>query len=313
MAHMIETMAYAGETPWHGLGKHVPADLSPEQMLKTAGLDWTVDKIPAFINVDGEVVATGKSALVRSTDKSILDIVSNNWQPVQNHTAFEFFDEFVHAGDMEMHTAGSIRSGQVVWALAKIKEDFELFKGDRVEGFLLFTNPHQFGQSIDVRFTPIRVVCNNTLTLALSKKGDRVVKCTHKSQFNAAEVKTTLGIASEQLYKYKETAKFLGKKKADLDKVKQYFKEIFPVITQKEVSSKEMSKTAEIAMNILDTQPGADFAKGTWWQPFNAVTYLIDHKLGRTQEGRLASSWFGQNRNVKVRALKRAVELAETA
>jgi hypothetical protein len=114
MAHMIETMAYAGETPWHGLGKEVPADLSPEQMLVTAGLDWQVNKVPAFIRVDGEELMTGKSALVRSSDNSILDVVSNDWLPVQNHTAFEFFDDFVHAGDMEMHTAGSLKNGQIV-------------------------------------------------------------------------------------------------------------------------------------------------------------------------------------------------------
>jgi phage/plasmid-like protein (TIGR03299 family) len=313
MAHMIETMAYAGETPWHGLGKEVPADLSPEQMLVTAGLDWEVSKVPAFIRVDGEELMTGKSALVRSSDNSILDVVSNDWLPVQNHTAFEFFDDFVRAGDMEMHTAGSLKNGQIVWALAKIKDGFELFGGDNVEGYLMFTNPHKFGQSIDVRFTPIRVVCNNTLTLALSQKGDRVVKCTHKSVFDSEQVKMTLGIAGEQLRKYKEMAQFLGKKKAKTVDVKDYFKQLFPVLTQKEESRKEMSKTAEVALNILETQPGANFAKGSWWQPFNAVTYLVDHKLGRTQEGRLASAWFGPNRSLKMRALERAVEFAEVA
>lgn len=313
MAHMIETMAYAGETPWHGLGKSVPADLSPAQMLKTAGLDWKVNKVPAYVRVDGEELMTGKSALVRSSDKSILDVVSNDWIPVQNHTAFEFFDEFVHAGNMEMHTAGSLREGQIVWALAKIKDSFELFGGDKVEGYLMFTNPHKFGQSIDIRFTPIRVVCNNTLTLALSQKGKNAVKCTHKTEFDPEQVKIALGIAGEQLRKYKDMAAFLGKKKAKKDVVKDYFKEMFPVITQKDKSTKEMSKTAEIAMNILETQPGANFAKGSWWQPFNAVTFLVDHKLGRTPDGRLASAWFGPNRSLKARALERAVELANAA
>jgi len=313
MAHMVETMAYAGETPWHGLGKKVPADLSPEQMLVTAGLDWNVDKVPAYIRVGGEEVMTGKSALVRSSDNSILDVVSNDWLPVQNHTAFEFFDSFVHAGDMQMHTAGSLKDGQIVWALAKINDGFELFNGDQVEGYLMFTNPHRFGQSIDVRFTPIRVVCNNTLTLALSQKGDRVVKCNHRSAFDADQVKVTLGIAGEQLRKYKEMARFLGSKKAKITNIKDYFKEMFPVLTQKEESRKEMSKTAEVALNVLHTQPGAEFAEGSWWQPFNAVTYLVDHKLGRTQEGRLASAWFGPNRSLKMRALEKAVEYAEAA
>ena len=84
MAHLIETMAYAGEVPWHGLGVKVPADLAPEQMLRKAELDWQVRKEPAFATVDGKRVNVGWSALVRDTDSKILDVVSNDWNPVQN-------------------------------------------------------------------------------------------------------------------------------------------------------------------------------------------------------------------------------------
>ena len=83
MAHMMETMAYAGETPWHGLGVSVPSDLSPAQMLDKAGLDWTVQKVPAFANVSGKQTSVGWSALVRSSDESILSVVSNDWNPVR--------------------------------------------------------------------------------------------------------------------------------------------------------------------------------------------------------------------------------------
>ena len=174
MAHNVETMAYAGEVPWHGLGKQVPSDLSPEQMLKAAELDWTVEKVPAFATIAGKKQNVGWSALVRSSDDRILDVVSDEWNPIQNHEAFNFFEEYCRAGDMDMHTAGSLRNGQIVWALAKVKESFELFKGDQVDSYLLFTNPHRFGQCIDIRFTPIRVVCNNTLTLALDRKSTRL-------------------------------------------------------------------------------------------------------------------------------------------
>ncbi len=121
---MIESIAYSGETPWHGLGKAVPADLSPAQMLEAADLDWTVEKIPTFAKIDGKQIYTGKDALVRSSDNSILDVVSKDWNPLQNHDAFEFFNDFVVSGDMAMHTAGSLRDGQIVWALAKVKESF---------------------------------------------------------------------------------------------------------------------------------------------------------------------------------------------
>lgn len=316
MAHMIETMAYAGETPWHGLGERVPADLSPAQMLNKAGLDWTVEKVPAFADINGKKVNVGWSALTRSSDDRILGVVSNDWNPVQNHEAFEFFDEYCRAGDMEMHTAGSLKDGQIVWALAKVKDSFELFSGDQVDSYLLFTNPHKFGQCIDVRFTPIRVVCNNTLTLSLSQKADRVVKKNHRTIFDANEVKQQLGIATEKLQKYKEIATFLGSKRYTEESVKDYFNQIFPVLAynkEKGPQRKELSKSATRALEVLHTQPGAKFAEGSWWQAFNAVTYLTDHEIGRSADTRLQSAWFGANKNLKVKALNTAVDMATAA
>lgn len=310
MAHLIETMAYAGEVPWHGLGKEVPADLSPEQMLKTADLDWTVDKVPSYIDVNGTKRFTGRHALVRSTDSTILDVVTDDWNPVQNHEAFEFFNDFVHSGDMEMHTAGSIKNGQVVWALAKIKDGFELFNGDEVKGYLLFTNPHKFGQSIDIRFTPIRVVCNNTLTLALDQKVNNSYKCNHRKSFNGDVAKEMLGIAKDKLQMYKDMAQFLGSKRYSEEKVKEYFATIFPTLSKEEG---KVSRNAIQALDVLEKQPGAKFAEGSWWQPFNAVTFMTDHLLGRTNETRIQSAWFGPNKSLKLKALEKAVEFAEAA
>jgi len=318
MAHMIEMidgkaqMAYAGETPWHGLGVKVPADLTSDQMLEAAGLNWSVRKIPAFANVAGKNVAIGHSALVRDLDDKILDVVSNDWVPVQNQDAFDFFSEFVDAGDMEMHTAGSLRDGQIVWGLAKVKESFELFKGDQIDSYLLFTNFHKYGFSTDVRFTPIRVVCNNTLTLSLNSTVERMVKFSHRKEFDASEVKNMLGIATDKLAKYKEMASFLGSKKAKDENVVDYFKRVFPAVGQKGKSD-EMSRNAKIAMDILHTQPGHEYAEGTWWQPFNAVTFMTDHVIGRTADNRLSSAWYGQNKNLKTKALETAIEMAEAA
>jgi phage/plasmid-like protein (TIGR03299 family) len=310
MAHLVETMAYAGSVPWHGLGEKVPADLSPAQMLKKAKVDWEVQKVPAFATIKDKKVNVGWSALVRNTDDKILDVVSSDWNPVQNAEAFEFFDEYCRTGDLEMHTAGSLKEGQIVWALAKVKDSFELFKGDQVDSYLLFTNPHKFGQSIDVRFTPVRVVCNNTLTLSLASKNDNMVKVSHRSAFNAAKVKEQLGIATHKLAKYKEMAQFLGSKKYKAEKVKEYFMEVFPAMSSKE---KEMSRNAFRALDVLNKQPGANFAEGTWWQPFNAVTYMTDHLVGRSADSRLSSAWYGPNKTLKVKALEKAIEYAEAA
>jgi phage/plasmid-like protein (TIGR03299 family) len=322
MAHEIEMvdgkaqMAYAGDVPWHGLGVKVPADLTPEQMLEAAGLDWEVRKINAyaFDDQNGDAMYDiGKSALIRSTDGKMLDVVSNDWNPVQNKTAFDFFDEFVREGDMEMHTAGSLKGGQIVWGLAKIKDSFELFKGDQIDSYLLFSNFHKYGFSTDVRFTPIRVVCNNTLSLSLSSKVERMVKISHRKVFNPGNVKEMLGIATDKLTKYKEMASFLGSKKAKDEDIVEYFCRIFPVTGSNEKKTKEISKNAQIAVDILNTQPGANFAEGTWWQPFNAVTYMTDHLVGRSADTRLTSSWYGNNKNLKTKALELAVEMAEAA
>lgn len=317
MSHNIEIidgtaqMAWAGDVPWHGLGTKVDPDLSAAEMMVAAGLDWDVVKSDAYIAWEGKRVYTGQQALVRASDGKILTNVGPDWEPCQNSEAFEFFHDFVEAGHMEMHTAGSLRDGQMIWALAKIKDEFELFKGDRVEAYLLFSNPHLYGKSIDVVFTPTRVVCNNTLSFALQSKGQNAVSWNHRKKFDAEEVKKALGIASIQLSTYKETAAFLGSKKADKEKVVEYFKEVFPVTSSK--SEKELSRNASIALDILDTQPGAEFAQGSWWQPLNAVTFMVDHVVGNNEENRLNSAWFGGGRSRKTEALKKAVEYAEAA
>lgn len=318
MAHEIEMidgkaqMAYAGEKPWHGLGVEVPGDLTPEQMLEAAGLDWEVEKVPAYAMVGGRRVAVGRSALVRTRDDKILDVVSDDWNPVQNAEAFEFFNDFIAEGDMEMHTAGSLCGGQIVWGLAKVKDGFELFGGDRVDSYLHFTNFHRYGFSTDVRFTPIRVVCNNTLTLSLNTKVEKMVKISHRRQFDGDSVKLMLGVAQEKLARYKEMAAFLGTRRAKGEDVVEYFKRVFP--TGKDAKRQtDLSRNAKEALAVIDSQPGAEFAEGTWWQAFNAVTYMTDHLMGKTQDTRLTSAWYGHNKGLKTRALETALEMAEAA
>lgn len=320
MAHELEIvdgkaqMVYSGSVPWHGLGTRVPADLTSDQMLEAAGLNWTVKKIKAYaLDEENEdnVYDIGQSALVRSSDGKMLDVVSDDWNPVQNQEAFDFFDEYVRAGDMEMHTAGSLKGGQIVWGLAKVKESFELFKGDQIDSYLLFSNFHKYGHSTDVRFTPIRVVCNNTLTLSLNSKVERMVKISHRRKFDASNVKEMLGIATDKLVKYKEMAAFLGSKQAKNEDIVDYFRRVFPLSGDTE--TKELSKNAQTALGVLHSQPGSNFAEGSWWQPFNAITFMTDHLIGRTADTRLTSAWYGANKNLKLKALELAVEMAEAA
>ena len=314
MAHEIEMvdgvaqMAYAGELPWHGLGQQVSDDISTDGMMEAAGLNWSVTKQPMYYMDDlgemGEV--PGKSALIRSSDNKVMDIVGNDWNPVQNAQAFEFFREFVDAGDMQMHTAGSLKDGKMVWALAKVNDGFTIKtpRGeDSVESYLLFSNPHQYGKSIDVRFTPIRVVCNNTLTLSLGQNVDQYVRVGHQRPFNAEDAMATLGMAHQKLETYKEAAEYLCQKYYTKEQVVDYFNNVFPSAGDRD------SNKARQAVEVMHTQAGAELGEGTFWQLFNTVTYMTDHTLGRNNDNRLQSAWYGANQNVKKKALELAVNM----
>src|SRR5262245_31150380 len=126
MPHMIETMAYTNEVPWHGLGfSRTEGFKNVDQLLIDAKLDWTVEREPLMVR-DHNIEIEGFAALMRSSDKKVLDIVGSRYVPIQNREVFEFFVEFVTAGKATLETAGSIRGGKYVWCLAKLNQDFKL-------------------------------------------------------------------------------------------------------------------------------------------------------------------------------------------
>ncbi len=338
MAHMLEfvsgraAMAFVGQVPWHGLGTKVESNISPEEMCKVAQLDWKVRKCNLAIDFEGNgnfAPASGdrRQALVRETDRKVMDIVTETWKPTQNEEAFKFFNEFCEAGKMTMETAGSIKGGRMVWALGKTVEAFELDGGDVVEGYLLFSNPHQFGQSITVQFTPIRVVCNNTLTFALESGGKHRVAINHRTGYSEKEVKEALGISADVMARYKNSAEFLASKRYTPEKAEEFMRRVFPLTSDEKRKSSEyeeavryatkkdkiMSRNAKDALGIVETQPGADFFPESYWNLFNAVTFMTDHVIGRGVDTRIASAWYGTNRTKKSKALALATEMAEAA
>lgn len=344
MAAAVETMAYKYESahsvPWHGLGDRIiksPGEqVTVDEMLERAGLNWKV--IPDNLRTKTRnTPIPGKVALIRETDGAFLDIVGTNWKPIQNNVAADFFRKFCEKGDMELHTAGSLDGGRIVWFLAKLKSGFTLPGGDEIEGHLLFMNPHSFARSAVIEFTPIRVVCMNTLILALNNatKGMKVT-VSHKTQFDPEIVERALGLSEDRMKKYEEAARFLASKRAKTKHVEEYFSKLFPVIrynTKKKSVADEivtmedliqmgrepnprmrtLSKNTDRLFELLEEQPGADMSEGSWWQPYNAVTYLTDHEFGRTTDSRIKSAWTGANRRLKLRALNLAVEMAGAA
>ena len=323
--------AYVGDAPWWetgGLGKRLPEDCSPDDMLKAANLDWEVEKQPLYIETeDGSYKETkGKQALVRSSDGEVLDFVGQDWNPLQNSEAFAFFNEFVEVGNMTMESAGCIdRNGKLnVWALANINRPFEIFKDDVIQPFFLFSNPHIYGRTIDISETDVRVVCDNTLTWALNKMSTslknadsavRSVKIGHRRKFDPEMVKDALAIVQTRNETFRDAAQFLGSKKYKNETLMEYLDRVFPAARQKnpEVQEKKYSRNAKIAADIVNTQPGAEFGRGTWWSAFNAVTYMTDHVIGHNANNRADSAWFGYQRNKKQDAFKLAVDFAEAA
>lgn len=331
MAHELEIvdgvaqMAYAGETPWHNLGVRIPNDLTPVQMMNAAGLNWEVEMRPSFATVNGKQEQISTGVLVRLPNEknikkeSILTEVrrEKHWKPLQNKIAFEFFNECIAEGDMSMECAGSLFDGKRVWALAKVKEHFTVLgKKDRIDSYLLFSNPHMYGFGIDIRFTPIRVVCNNTLTWSLDSKAKNKVSVGHGREFDPRIVKEKLGLAHNHMEQYKEQAQFLASKKASSEDVVTYLKRIFkvgdrdPNKPDPKRAQKDTTKAAATAHALLTTQPGAEIAPGSWWNAFNAATFYVDHIHGKNDNTRVNNAWFGPGVNKKQEALTVALEMA---
>lgn len=165
MSANVETMFYAREAPWHGLGVRVADALSSKEALEKSGLNWTVLQKPITTSPFGSLIS-GYKANVRDTDSKVLGIVTDRYQVVQNEEAFAFTDALLGEG-VKYETAGSLAGGKRIWILAKLPEKY-IMSGDAISPYMVFTSSHDGNGSIKVAMTPIRVVCQNTLNLALS-------------------------------------------------------------------------------------------------------------------------------------------------
>ena len=232
MSHEIETMAYAGEVPWHGLGEPVSNEMSAVEMMKAAGVDWEVQLTANHYPPDHEHFA-GKPVkdshfIERTSDGSILGeyVAGTQYKTFQNKDLFEFFAPFIDDGSMFLHTAGSLFGGRKVWCMATTNEGFTLGQDDQVHNNLLFTIAHTGTNANSALLTPIRVVCNNTMRLALQSNDD-IVTHNHKVPFDAEAMKVALGISSENFGKFEELAKAMAKKVLKGEEEIEFFKYVF--------------------------------------------------------------------------------------
>lgn len=325
MSANVETMAYRNEIPWHGLGEYVEGVKTPEEMAVLGGVDWTVSVRPVT-TVDpntGETIRIKDfRAIVRDSDNSVFGHAGPRWVPVQNLEALEFFKKFTEAGGMEMETVGALNGGRTVWGLAKIGQNFELVSGDKVEGYLLLVNPHVFGKTLDIMFTPIRVVCQNTLTMAMKGASNLggIFSHRHNRAFSeeiqlAAE--QALGISANLLDGFKQQSELLLETAVTNKMYKKFMARVFsPLAEDKQtgaVNVEKFNRTVPKIAELISTQPGAEYGKGSLWSLLNATTYYYDHDYGRTTDARLTQGWFGTTAKIKKRALDVGLELAVAA
>lgn len=335
MTDAVETMAWKGEVPWRGLGTEVTGIVTADEMLRLSGLDWSVSKRAIkFEPHKGKKLASmpKQFVLARDTDDMPLSIVGGHYKPVQNVDSMGFFKRFVEAGHMSLETAGSLYSGRYIWALARIGVDFAIGKKneDEMRGYLLLCNPHVFGKAMIIQFTPIRVVCWNTLTWALgadlkgSGTGSRF-SMPHSMEFNdgvKARAEQALGLAKHQMADFKAMATHLSKKKAKPADVEEYFAEVLhfdpeQAHVKKPRTKAEAKKIIEPRMlgklrMALEQGPGAQLgtAAHTWWGALNAVTFVVDHQLGSNPSAVMRTAWLGQKAGMKRRAVELAVARA---
>ena len=306
----IEYMADYTDPPWKHFGTEIPNDAtSVDQILQTTKLDWTVEKVQNYYTWNNETFPNNQ-VLIRSDTGYKLTDISDDWKPVQNHALMNFILSFIKTTPMSLCMAGELKGGEIVWVLAKADAGFDVFDGDIVESYILFTNPHQYGKCFDIRFLPLRKVNNTTLTLSLQTRGELSVKINHRQKFDASLAFETATTINKKMKEYKLKAEFLGSKQFTKEQVEAYFMELFPAMSKKDPNG--LSLSGKHAINLLEKQPGKEFAPGSWWQVFNAAVFLMDYHRARSKESLINSAWYGPRKSFKIKAYDLALSYAET-
>lgn len=332
MAHEIDmttgkaAIAFVGATPWHGLGQRIDAKASIESWQKAAGMDWTIMQSDVWFAPHGSDVAIPaglpRQVLYRSDTKAPLSVVGDRYNIVQPHDVLEFFRDLTETGGFEMHTAGVLFGGQKLWALASIGKNAAIAKTDKIGGYLLLTTSCDGTMATTAKFTSIRVVCNNTLSMAVPR-GDKAsatenVKVPHSAKFDHEAVKRELGLGAAAWDAFIQQARALAKVKLDDAKALHVLREGWADAVDSEVAEMDFGKfgalpTIERIMKLFKGGAAGsdmDSAAGTAWGLVNAVTEFYDHHArAKLTDNRLESAWFGKGNFVKTCLFEQALEL----
>jgi len=321
-------IAYIGNEPWHGLGQRLTPGAPLDEWQREAGLDWTAKRAGvqferSIVDFDGSEKLLPHNAkdhfvLYRSDTGDVLSVVSPKYQPVQPKQIIEFYRDLTEQYGFELETAGSLKDGRRIWALANTKNAMQLRGGDENRLYLLLATSFDGSMSTQARLTNVRVVCNNTIELATQGRAEVVVP--HSTVFDADKVKVELKVG-EAWEVFKAQSKAMSQRVVNKDETVRFFLDVYFNLKNDEDIAKfralegseaRAEKLNERMKAALFNSPGAhmESARGMLWGLVNAVTYDVDHTLpSRSQENRLNKAWFGEGNTIKQRAWNSALKM----
>lgn len=351
MSHQISfangraEMAYTGDTPWHKLGVKVDGLQTTTAMLAAAGMGWTVGTFPLFCN-SREV--EGHKAIVRNDTLAVLGVATDRYTPIQNAQAGEIMDALITEGGAHVEVAGALDDGKRCWLLAHIPADFDVVTGDRVRPYMLLAWGHDGQHGVAGKLTNVRVVCNNTLTAAgfgagrkWSAVADVYLRHSGRVDLRVSDARKALGVIRRQVEQTAEAYQSLATRTLTGDEVRDYFAAVFPYAKaaagaagetdaesiarlmgssvdtlrrQAEEARARVDEMRETVARLMGSGRGSEYAPGTAWGAYNAVTEYTDHvypvlKSGEVSAHRQASVAFGAYGDLKARALTTALDL----
>lgn len=315
MAHLVENMAYVGQTPWHGLGRQLDTGLPIDDWVIQAGMDWEIQESPVrFIAGQREYLGEIKpfddhKVLYRSDTHDPLSVVGNRYKVVQPREILEFYRDLTERSGFELETAGVLKGGRKLWALARTGQSTTLKGRDTTKGYVLLATACDGTMATTAQFTSVRVVCNNTLAVALGS-GAGAVKVPHRSVFDAEAVKRSLGITVSAWDEFMYRMKHLSNRSVKDSEVRHFLLRVMGDPDTASISKGTERNMARVQALYDGQGLGAELAssRGTAYGLLNAVTQFVDHeRRARSQDNRLDSAWFGQGAALKGRALDEAL------
>lgn len=313
--HQIENMAYVDAAPWHGLGNLLAPRQPIEVWAEQAGMAFRILEAPVRYTAKVPGTPTGmmsfpsQKVLYRSDSRAPLSVVSDRFLVVQPREILEFYRDLTEVSGFELETAGVLKEGRKLWALAKTGQSGSLKGSDSMRGYLLLATACDGTLATTAQFTSIRVVCANTLAIALNN-GASAVKVPHSTKFDAQAVKKQLGISVSTWDSFMYRMKTLSERKVKQHEAANYFLQVFKDGIDPAVQPGQERALKAVQALYEGSGKGASLASasGTAFGLLNAVTEYIDHqRRSRTPDQRLDSAWFGQGAALKQKAVDHAL------